>query len=339
MGQPTVANGLVAGLVAYAVSRGTSETALIEASGLGALDLSDPDGRTPLPLYVRALKAACERLGDTGFALRWAAQVGMADISILGLIMEASRTMGEAFLQLQRYERLAMAVDAPRGAPPRYTLEMSGRRLFMIDNAPPHQVVPELTEISFARLTCGPRRFLAQPHVLGVEFTHARPAHGDLYDEVFQCPVQFSASRNALELHPETASWPVRQGSSYVFGVLTERGDRLLEDLAADKQVKDRILRWLVERMHTGELRADLAARELGFSRQTLFRRLKAEGTTYSDTLTAARRRASELYLQGGRTSVADIAYLVGFSDAAAFSRAFKRWTGMSPQAYRDQCS
>lgn len=336
MGQRTVANGLIASLVNFPEARGAARIELLETAGMGALDLSDPDGRTPLALYIRALSEARTLLNDPGFALRWASSIGMADISILGLIMEASRTMGEAFVQLQRYERLAMAVDRQGANVPRYILEHRGGRLFMVENTPASQVVPELTEVGFARLTCGPRRFLDQAHVLRVEFTFPRPVHGALYDTVFQCPVQFAGTRNALELHPATAEWPVNNKPGNLFGVLADRADRLLDKLVNDANVTQRLERWLIERMHTGELRADLAARELGFSRQTLFRRLRDENTTYSETLINARRRAAELYLQGRRSSIADIAYLVGFSDAAAFSRAFKRWTGQSPQAYRE---
>ena len=75
-------------------------------------------------------------------------------------------------------------------------------------------------------------------------------------------------------------------------------------------------------------------AGELGLSRQTLFRRLKAEGTTFERVLDDLRHRLALHYLDGGKMSVNQTAYLVGFSDPAAFSRAFKRWTGSSPRAY-----
>jgi AraC-like DNA-binding protein len=70
-------------------------------------------------------------------------------------------------------------------------------------------------------------------------------------------------------------------------------------------------------------------------SRQTLLRRLKAEGTTFEKVLDQLCRRMALGYLEGGEASIDEIAYLVGFSDPAAFSRAFKRWTGMSPKAMR----
>jgi AraC-like DNA-binding protein len=77
-----------------------------------------------------------------------------------------------------------------------------------------------------------------------------------------------------------------------------------------------------------------IAAR-LGISRQTLFRKLKAEGATYEKVLDELRHQLAVDYLSGKKVSVKQTAYLVGFSDAAAFSRAFKRWTGTGPREMR----
>ncbi|WP_310467300.1 helix-turn-helix domain-containing protein [Sphingomonas sp.] len=82
-----------------------------------------------------------------------------------------------------------------------------------------------------------------------------------------------------------------------------------------------------------GEAGIDRVARELGVSRQTLYRRLKAEGTTFEELLDAKRRALALRYLKQEKSSVKAAAYRLGFSDPAAFSRAFKRWTGTSPSA------
>lgn len=76
----------------------------------------------------------------------------------------------------------------------------------------------------------------------------------------------------------------------------------------------------------------DVIASKLGLSRQTLFRKLKAEGVTFEKVLDELRHRLALHYLSGKKVSVNETAYLVGFSDPAAFSRAFKRWTGSCPR-------
>ena len=84
----------------------------------------------------------------------------------------------------------------------------------------------------------------------------------------------------------------------------------------------------------SGEIGIERVARDLGYSRQTLYRRLKAEGITYEQLLDGLRRRLALRFMREG-LSVKDAAYRLGFSDPAAFSRAFKRWTGSSPGGMR----
>ena len=84
----------------------------------------------------------------------------------------------------------------------------------------------------------------------------------------------------------------------------------------------------------SGEIGIERIARDLGYSRQTLYRRLKAEGVTYEQLLDGLRRRLALRFMREG-LSVKDAAYRLGFSDPAAFSRAFKRWTGSSPSDVR----
>ncbi|MCR5875794.1 AraC family transcriptional regulator [Phenylobacterium sp. J426] len=74
----------------------------------------------------------------------------------------------------------------------------------------------------------------------------------------------------------------------------------------------------------------------MAISRQTLYRKLKAEGVTFEQVLDELREALALRYLKGRRVSVNETAYLVGFSDPAAFSRAFKRWTGLSPREARN---
>ena len=93
----------------------------------------------------------------------------------------------------------------------------------------------------------------------------------------------------------------------------------------------------LAPRLAEGQVRVEAIARALGCSRQTLYRRLKAEGLTFAALLDDLRRREALKLVRDAALSVKEIAYRLGFSDPAAFSRAFKRWTGRSPQAFRAQ--
>jgi len=332
--QPTVSAGIVSGLLGFASALGAEPARLVERAGIDTKKLADPDNRVALPHYVQLLRTAQSLTGDPALALHFGETVGMSKISVLGLIMEASATMGEAFLQLQRYGRLAAEVEGVADGP-RFELTNRFGKLFMVDRRRDPNAVPELTEIAFVSLVCGPRRFLSRPHVLSVHLTHPAPSYSGEYERIFQCPVHFDREWNAMELHPQVANWDVAPGSHYVFGILTRHADKLLADLDAAKHLKGRLEALLLPVLHRGDISADEVAEQMGFSRQTLFRKLKEEGTTFSAVLDDLRQRVAKLYLTGDAASVNETAYLVGFSDPSSFSRAFKRWTGQAPGAFR----
>jgi AraC-like DNA-binding protein len=85
--------------------------------------------------------------------------------------------------------------------------------------------------------------------------------------------------------------------------------------------------------LSTGAIGIDSVARALGCSRQTLYRRLKAEGITFAQLLDGLRRRLALRFVREEGLSVKEAAWRLGFSEPAAFSRAFKRWTGQTPRA------
>lgn len=331
MSNLTTSAGLAESLIGFAAGRGADRTTLMARAGLRPTDLEDPDSRLPFETYIILMRAAQDLCGDPALALHFGEAVDLAEMSIVGLIMNASATMGDAFAQMQRFGRLSMETEGLNDGP-RFQITLKDGQVWMVDTRADPDTFPELTEGAFARLVCGPRRFLPEPHVLEVQVSHPPPAYRAEYDRIFQCPVTFSSGWNALRLDPRIATWPVALQPRYVFGVLTQKADSLLQALEDRKTLSSKVEAVLLPQLHTGEISADGVARTLGFSRQTLFRRLRAEGATYEQVLDTLRHRMAMRYLTGAKVSVNETAYLVGFSEPAAFSRAFKRWTGKSPR-------
>lgn len=123
-----------------------------------------------------------------------------------------------------------------------------------------------------------------------------------------------------------------------LFGEMA-RAARKRREGRRESSVRRRVEAELEPMLATGPLRIAPVARALGCSRQTLYRRLKAEGLTFEQVLDELRRRRALQLVRDAALPLKEIAWRLGFSDPAAFSRAFKRWTGKSPKGFREGTS
>ena len=132
---------------------------------------------------------------------------------------------------------------------------------------------------------------------------------------------------------------PEKRGGALLRTLFGEIAKAARREMAKKKQApapfRRRVEAEIEPLLATGPIRIGPVARALGCSRQTLYRRLKAEGLTFEQVLDNLRRRLALKLICDAALSVKEIGYRLGFSDPAAFSRAFKRWTGKSPRAFR----
>lgn len=330
MTEHTIAAGSARALIDLAVAKGANREALAALAGIDLVELQHQDNRVPFPKYMALMRAGQELCQDPALALHFGEAVDFAEISVVGLIGRASETMADGFAQFNRYARLV--VDDGQGTD-RLVLERRAGQLWMVDTRQYASDFPEFTETSFARMVCTSRRwFPGTQFIKAVHFTHPAPAYRAEYDRVFQMPVVFESEKNALLTDEAWLTYRNPHASRYVFGILSAHAEELLQQLEQSKTTRGRVESLLMPILHTGEASVDMVASKLGISRQTLFRRLKAEGLTFEKVLDELRHKLALYYLSGKKVSVNETAYLVGFSDPAAFSRAFKRWTGYSPR-------
>lgn len=342
MAEATIAAGFPKALLVFAVSRGADRQILLERSGIASSDLADPDVHIPLARYIALFRSAIELTGDPALALHFGERVRMQDISIVGLVCEVAETTADVGRQLNRYAPLML--DEGAGKSPLLVRAGPGPGgLWMEIASETWANNPLMIEAELTRLVCNTRAtfgqvaaFQAMRFPLAAHFTHIEPSYRAEYERIFRAPVMFSSDRNALVLDPAFVLLKQPVMNRYVFGVLSEKADALLKELQASKSVRGRVESLLMPILHTGEAGMDTVAVKMGLSRRTLLRKLKTEGTTFEAVLDELRHKMALNFLSGKKVSVNETAYLVGFSDPAAFSRAFKRWTGTSPGAIRD---
>lgn len=334
MRELTVAAGAVRALMELAVSRGASRTALAERSRIACTDLEDADNRIPFSKYVALMHAGQELSNDPALALHFGEEVESSEISIAHA-MGGAANLGEAVTQGNRYAALAVEVEQD-GTGDRFRLCRIEGSLWFVDARRNPNDFPELTESGFARMVCVTRRFTGgRPIITAVHVTHAEPPYRAEYERIFQVPVTFGSSTNALQIDEALlSSCEFPASPRYVTDVLRDHAEALLQQLERSQTIRDRVERLLIPMLQTGEVRIDATAGALGLSRQTLFRRLRADGVTFEQVLDELRHKLALNYLGVNKASVKQTARLVGYSDPSAFSRAFKRWTGVSPRVY-----
>src|SRR5947207_10420616 len=340
MAEPTIATGFARAFLEFAIARGADREALIERSRQRPENLTEPDNRIALATYLALMEAGIELCDEPALALLFGAEVSLSDISILGLVGHAA-TAEEGRRQVNRYARLA--IDGGDGetahrlefVPEDGKVWLKFASTLFADN-------PLLAESAFARCVCDGRKMAAAtggvrqcPSPKAIRFTHAEPSYRTEYDRVFGIPLEFSSSMNAIIFGKEVLSFQLPQTNQYVSRLVTERAEAQLEKLEDLKSMRGRVEKLLIPLLHTGEAKIETIARKLALSRQTLFRKLKAEGVTFEQVLDELRHKRALEDLNGKKVTVNETAYLLGFSDAAAFSRAFKRWTGSSPRMMR----
>ncbi len=328
----TVAAGLVRGLIDFACSKGASRTELIARSGIAPADLEDQDNRIAFEKYIALMRAGQELANDPALSLHYGETTDLSQVSIVGLISAASETMAHAFTQVNRYSRLAMEIEGPAN---RFWVVHDQDGRWVVDRRENPNEFPELTESTFARTICGPRLYGVTQLARAIQVTHKAPSYRAEYERIFRVPVTFEAARNAILIDEKWLNHRLQNQPRYVFGVLCNHATKLLKQLEGATSMRGKVENLLLPVLHTGDTGIEAIAENLGVSRRTLSRRLQAEGTTFEKVLDALRHRMALEYLRARKVSVSQTAYLVGFSDPAAFSRAFKRWTGASPKSMR----
>jgi AraC-like DNA-binding protein len=335
MADTSVSAGYAQAIIDVAVAHGADAARVAALAGHDPATITGPDDRVAFSTFKALMRAAATATGKPAFALHFGAESRFNDISIVGLIAHAAATMQEAFDQMNRYARLAVEVDG-HDSDDRFAIVRDGGETWIEDRRRNPNDFPELTESTFARFIWNTARaFPEAPFAKHACFTHPEPAHSAEHARILGVPVRFGCDRNALAIHPSWLSLPLPNSNRYVFGVFIDRAEALLADMRNNKSWRGRLETALLARLHSGNLAMDAIADDLGLSKTSLYRRLAEEGCGFDEVLDGLRHRMALHYLGGRKVSVNETAYLVGFSDPAAFSRAFKRWTGSTPGGWQ----
>jgi AraC-like DNA-binding protein len=326
-----VASSLAKGLLDFAAAQGAAPEALLQQAGIDAADIDRADKHLKVERYIALMRAAKEMTGNPALALDFGEQFEMGEMAIVGVFVRPDCS-GDAQEEMKQAPQLTIQIQLASGE--RLRLMRREGRLWLVDGRRATTGFPELAESAFARLVSAARRLGIQTPVSEVRLTYPAPAHRAEYDRVFKVPVVFGSEWNAMQIDEALISLPVALQPQQFLGALGESVNTLVGRVGSSNTMRSRVERALAPLLATGEANMVTVAKHLRTSRQSLHRKLKAEGTTFEAVLDDLRRTMALRFLEED-LSVKETAHAVGFSDATAFSRAFKRWTGNSPRSAR----
>jgi AraC-like DNA-binding protein len=292
--------------------------------------LADAEARIPHLAALALWDGAARQSGDDAFGIHVAEDIRSGAFDVLDYAIRASATLGRGLDCLVRYHRLLHDAAV-------VLLRVEGDAAWLEHGLPPE--APPLPRHVAEYIVAGwlvVARQATGIDLAPVEVSFRHPSPPDLteHHRLFRAPVRFARGRNGLKLPRTLLDAPHVRSDAGLHAVLEQYVRELLGRLPATTGLGQRVRHVIAADLSAG-VDADAVARKLHMSRRTLHRGLVGEGTTFKKVVDELRRELATRYLTERDMAIAEIAFLLGFSEASAFHRAFKRWCGSTPADYR----
>jgi AraC-like DNA-binding protein len=321
----------VLGMFRVAVASGVDPRALRDAMGLASLEPADCEEGIPVDA-MRALLCEAERaLGDELVGVHLAEKLPLGVTGFVYHSLHASDTVRDAYLRAVRYQ--SMVSGTLRAS----FVDEVDHAAIRIDSAPGVPMPAQGAEfIAFLYLRSGRAASGVSWSPRRVSFRHVdRPAAA--LAAVFGAPIELGALHNEIVFDRATLELPVPSADAAVAALLDHEAKVVLDRASRAPSASERVRAAIREKLQDGEPGVDAIAARVRASPRSLQRWLAREGTTFAAQLDLVRRELALRYIAQRHVGIAEIAFLTGFSDASAFYRAFRRWTGTTPAEYRRQ--
>lgn len=301
----------------------------LQQVGLNKIVLKDPSFEFPERKFIELLELAAgkdnndlglkignqvlpEHIGALGHAIVNAKNLNQAIETAVNYIVTYSHFSHIQFAQKEDKVEISYQISAPTILKKRQDAEFAIATIYQILNQCAGQEI-QLT---------------------AVEFEHDKPSNISTHKSIFQCPVRFNAAKSKLTFPIAALQLSSGKNDSRLFNILISHLDneKKIRDVS---QLKDQLSFLIASQLHTGDVSINNISKLLGCSVRTLQRRLDDKGIDYSFFLNDIRQKLAISYIKDTRFTLIDISNKLGYKESSSFTRAFKRWTGMTPKKYR----
>jgi AraC-like DNA-binding protein len=304
---------------------------VLNEAGLSLEDLSNSEGSLPFANVGRLFDSCIAATGCPHFGLLIGQRAGLASLGLVGQLMRHAPDLRQAALDLcvnqPRYVRGSVVYLAVIGDTAFWGYGVH---------------VPDMTAVehfSEAAVSVG-ANMMRELTGLGPEdvlLTRRAPADVEPYRRFYGLTPRFEAEQNAVMFPKHLLATPVKGADSTIRAKLEEAVASYWA--VAEPTMAQKVSRILRARVIVENATLESVAAELGLHPRTLNRRLKDEGSTFRDLLNDARYEVARQLLRVTRVDIADIGEALGYADPSGFTRAFERWSGLSPSQWKDSSS
>jgi len=312
--------------------RGVDPVAVLEKAGLDERSLADPDGWTSFDTAGRLLTQCIDATGCPHFGLLLGQRFTPATLGVVFQLMKHAGSVQEAIrslvFHLHLHDRGGVGYVL-RPSPGEIGLAYGIYRRGDFQVGPLYDFTAS-TIFTFMRELCGPRWKPTR-----VSVTHRRPKDLTPYRRLFGVPLLFDAEHTAVHFAERWLDEPVHGSDPALQAAIA----KLISDREAAEALtmSDKVRRVLRTMVLAGNASADTVAFMFAMSRRSLHRQLQAEGTSLRALANATRFEIARQLLNESDMPAGDVAAVLHYSDASAFSRAFKDWSGAAPREWRKQ--
>ncbi|HLR06433.1 MAG TPA: AraC family transcriptional regulator [Pyrinomonadaceae bacterium] len=320
-------------IINFAATYGVRAESLYKAVNLDPSRISNPDQQIPFVQLVSLYEQAAALTGDDAFGLHLGENIDPKVFDVLGYAAMNSPTLGEAIDRVARYHSIwtdGAAIDLETT---KTTSKITYR--YLDHSLGKCRQDAELTFAAFAAL--GRLVTNREWRAIEVKFQHDAPRDTSEHVRIFGALVSFGKQINELVFDSATLELPIVKADPGLCAVLDRHAEELLARYPRQDVMIDRVRTILKNELNGGDPSLERVAEQLGMSRRTLQRKLRDHDCSHHELLDQMRRDLAMRYLQEPEMAICEVAYLLGFSESSALHRAFKRWTGMTPSAFRRQ--
>lgn len=317
-------------MVRTAMARGARVEDLLAGAGITLPLLEAPDTRLEAPVVLGLWNALRERTGDPALQLEAPTTLPFGAYRVIDYVVAASPTVGAGVERFVRFFSLIADSVALRTAPARDGVEL------LLTMASGDPVPPVYVDYVFSALVSRIRmRIRPALRVREVALRPPEPPTAARYREWFRAPVTFGAPADRLMFDREEWESPTESADEALLRLMEDHARMLAERAQRPAGgFREAVEGAIAAALPEGGAAEDVA-RALNVSTRTLQRKLDAAGCSFREVSESVLARLAKGYLADASVGIAEVSYLLGFSEQSAFNRAFRRWTGETPGSWR----